>query len=70
MKQTVYKIRRKDTGGFKVKRADWKIWNEHGDIYATIGIARNVRSNVIGRYPKLTDVLEIVEYDLIEVDIH
>jgi len=70
MKQSVYKIRRKDTGEFKVKRADWKIWNEHGDVYATIAIARGVRSNIIGRHPKLADVLEIVEYELTEVDIH
>lgn len=67
----VYKIRNKSTGLFKTKRPSsahpLAKWDEAGDIYKTIGIARGAAKAALRNDEDLR--LEIVEFLLQETNI-
>ena len=67
----VYKIRRTDTGEFKIKRKVYgSAWSKHGDIYSTIGIARGALTCIkkTRENKDIANFLEIVKFQLIELD--
>lgn len=70
MPSLAYKIRDKQTGLFKVKRAGWKKWDKLGDVYATLGIAKSTLGNIISNNPFLAKDVEIVAYELREIGPH